>query len=184
MEYIQIFESYQDPSEHNFVGLILDIAKNEVWSGAGIEFVKWPYCGISIKSFSAGNLLLGKRTMWDNFHQEMFWDSYMERPNSKSLFLAVYNFSLSLSKYGSIIGFYSNYNQEKKTISCMAVERNNEMIFHKYYDTDFFSENKSKIKQKIIEKFSDFSLLEGLPKAGFPPNVSEAIADFLLSEVK
>ena len=64
------------------------------------------------------------------------------------------------------------------------MNHNNEIIFNEYYDTDFFSENKSKIKQKIIEKFSDFSLVGGLPKAGFPPDVSEAIADFLLSEVK
>lgn len=183
MKHVEIFESYQDPSKYNFADLILDIAKNNLWSDVGIKFVKWPYCGISIESFSAGNLLFKDRTRWDIFMEEKIWNTYMER-YSKSLFLAVYNFSLSLSEYGSIISFYSNYNHREKNILCMAVEKNNEIIFDKYYDTDFFSENKSKIKQKIIEKFSDFSLVGGLPKAGFPPDVSEAIADFLLSEVK
>jgi len=171
MKHLQIFESYTNPDQNNLVGLILDITKNDIWPGIEIEFIKFPFCGIWVKSFEKGKLLLGKdRSMWDIFYEPRIWEMYMERPNHKSLFLSVFKFT-DYNDFGSLIGCYSTFNTEDKTLWFNVIEKGDQTIFSRIYNLD---ENESNIKQDVAENIDKV----------FPQDVSQSVVDFLFRVVE
>lgn len=172
MKHLQIFESYKNPDQFNLADLILFITKNDIWPGIEIEFIKFPFCGISVKSFEKGKLLFGKDwSRWDIFYEQRIWVSYMERPNHKSLFLSVFKF-IDYDDFGSLIGCYLDFDPNKQTLYFIAIEKNDQIIFTQFYD---WYENKSDlIKQHIIQNMYKV----------FPQDVSQSVVDFLFRVVE
>lgn len=168
MKHLELFESYTNPDQFNLAELILYITKNDIWPGIEIEFIEFPFCGISVKSFEKGKLLFGKK--WDIFYERRIWQTYMERPNHKSLFLSVFKF-IDYRDFGSLIGCYLDFDPDKKRLYFMAIEKNNVNIFTRAYD---WSGNKSDIKQDIIKNLDEV----------FPQNVSQSVVDFLFRVVE
>jgi len=171
MKHLEIFESYTNPDQFNLAELILYITKNDIWPGIEIEFIKFPFCGISTKSFEKAKLLFGKEwTIWDFVYERRYWEMYMERPNHKSLFLSVFKF-IDYNDFGSLIGCYLDFDLNEKTLYFSAIEKNNKIIFSQFYD---FNENESNIKQDIIENMDEV----------FPQDVSQSVVDFLFRVVE
>lgn len=168
MKHLELFESYTNPDQFNLAELILYITKNDIWPGIEIEFIEFPFCGISVKSFEKGKLLFGRK--WDIFYERRIWNTYMERPNHKSLFLSVFKF-IDYRDFGSLIGCYLDFDPDKKRLYFMAIEKDNFNIFTRAYD---WSGNKSDIKQDIIKNLDEV----------FPQNVSQSVVDFLFRVVE
>ena len=94
----------------------------------------------------------------------------MERPNHKSLFLSVFKF-IDYNDFGSLIGCYSTFNTEDKTLWFNVIEKGDQTIFSRIYNLD---ENESNIKQDVAENIDKV----------FPQDVSQSVVDFLFRVVE